>query len=509
MESRGMPDIDRPKHSPLHTTAWMLTATLMLARLLPAALQPGMFFDGVTHATIARNMAAGEGDFWHPVLFGPKCDYHEQPTLAFWLESLLFRALGDHFWVEKLYSVLLAIGTAAIIAGIWRQLLRDRPELRDCSWLPVALWVCLPSWAWMYDSNMLENTLGFFALASVYASLRAASSPRAWLAWTAAAALSLIAAVLSKGPVGMFPLITPLVIAVTMRRAQASRMLVIAEGLLLLSLLGMGLLMLQHGAHDYLTTYFHDQVVSSLTGQRETVHSRLGRLNILWQMAGQLIVPALAAAGLIAWARRRLTPGLDDYPRPELLFCVLTAASASLPIAISPKQSGHYAFPSYSLYALAFAIWCVPAVIALFGVVADQSTVAAPISRAHRRLRGIALAGGAMILIATCFLAGRPHRDKDIYHDTLVMGHLVPRQSTINLAAELSDDYAIQMYLARWDGIVPNRGTATCEYCLAASDATPPAGYTAVAADLRRYRLFERSDTTPDRVGLGEKPSRH
>ena len=59
-----------------------------------------------------------------------------------------------------------------------------------------------------------------------------------------------------------------------------------------------------------------------------------------------------------------------------------------------------------------------------------------------------------MILIATCFLAGRPHRDKDVYHDTLVMGHLVPRQSTIGLAAELSNDYPIQMYLARWDGIV-------------------------------------------------------
>ena len=219
-----MSTINRPQRSPLHTTAWMLTATLMLARLLPAALQPGMFFDGVTHATIARNMAAGEGDFWHPVLFGPSCDYHEQPPLAFWMESRLFSLLGDHFWVEKLYSALLAIGTA-ILAATWRLLLRDRPELRDCSWLPVSLWVCLPSWGWMYDSNMLENTLGLFAIASVYASLRAANSPRAWLGWTAAAQAAGLTghAVLSKGPVGMFPLVTPLVIAVTLRRGQMQR----------------------------------------------------------------------------------------------------------------------------------------------------------------------------------------------------------------------------------------------------------------------------------------------
>ena len=73
-----------------------------------------MFFDGVTHAAIARNMAIGVGDFWHPV-FSPAdgTGYHEQPPLGFWLESLLFRALGDHFWVEKLYSALTGVLTAA------------------------------------------------------------------------------------------------------------------------------------------------------------------------------------------------------------------------------------------------------------------------------------------------------------------------------------------------------------------------------------------------------------
>ena len=237
-----------PTKSPLHTTAWMLTATLLLARLLPAALQPGMFFDGVTHATIARNMAIGEGDFWHPVLFGPACDYHEQPTLAFWLESLLFRLFGDHFWVEKLYSAMLAVGTAAIIAVIWRRLLRDRAELANCSWLPVAIWACLPSWAWMYDSNMLENTLGLFALASVYASLRAANSQGAWLAWTAAAAICLAAAVLSKGPVGVFPVVTPIVIGFTLGRKQFRKMVVLQEGLLLVFFLAFGVLLAQRGA---------------------------------------------------------------------------------------------------------------------------------------------------------------------------------------------------------------------------------------------------------------------
>ena len=113
-----------------------------------------------------------------------------------------------------------------------------------------------------------------------------------------------------------------------------------------------------------------------------------------------------------------------------------------------------------------------------------------------------------MVLIATCFLAGRPHRDKDIYHDTLVMGRLVPRQSTIGLTADLSDDYPIQMYLARWDEIVARHSAAMNEYCLAAIDAPTPPGYTPISADLHRYRLFERTAAATARVGLGDTPSR-
>jgi hypothetical protein len=264
-----------------------------------------------------------------------------------------------------------------------------------------------------------------------------------------------------------------------------------------------------------LSTYFHDQVVSSLTGQRELVHSRLGRFNILWQMMGQLIVPTLIAAGLIAWARRRLPARHEAQPtelvppNAAFLFCLLTAASASLPIAISPKQSGHYAFPSYTFYALALAVWCAPAIMSLFCPAADRSPSIASLGRAHRLLRRFAMACTALVVITTSFLAGRPHRDKDVYHDTLIVGRLVPPQSTIGLTPELSADYPIQTYLARWDGIVANHSSGAHEYCLASIDAAPPPGYTPVTADLRRYRLFERANAAPQRIGLGGTLSRH
>ena len=56
--------------------------------LFPVVLLRGMSLDGVTYATIARNMAVGIGDFWHPyytaTLLHP---FHEQPPLAFSLEG--------------------------------------------------------------------------------------------------------------------------------------------------------------------------------------------------------------------------------------------------------------------------------------------------------------------------------------------------------------------------------------------------------------------------------------
>lgn len=514
------PHTTPPHTTPLHTTAWMLTATLLLVRLLPAALQPGMFFDGVLHATIARNMAAGEGDLWRPVWFGPKCDYHEQPTLAFWLESLFFRVFGDHFWVEKLYSVLLAIGMAGLIAATWRHLLRDRPLLARCSWLPIVLWASLPGWAWIYDSNMLENTLGLFALASVYALLRAADSPRLWLAWTAAAAGCLTAAVLSKGPVGLYPLAAPLCLALTLERERARRMLAIGEGFLLMFLLFFGLLLLQNGAHEYLTKYFQIQVVSSLAGARETVHSAFGRFYIIREILQQVKNPLLIALGLFYWQSRRTGHGFrrqigaDTAPlKSPIWFCSLMAACASLPIIVSPKQFSHYAFPSYPFYAMALGLWCVPTVLALFardreGAVAAEDPLDMRLSRSHRRLRWLAGGAAAIVVLATCFLAGRPHRDFDVYHDTLAIGRIVPAKSRIRLQPDMSLDYAMQCYLGRWCDIASGATYVEAKYCLGPPAAPDPPGYRAVPADLRHCKLFARIDTNSARLTLGDHPPR-
>ena len=57
-----------------------------------------MTWDGVLYATIARNMADGTCGPWEPMVSETFMrHFHEHPPLAFWLEAVFFRMLGDHF----------------------------------------------------------------------------------------------------------------------------------------------------------------------------------------------------------------------------------------------------------------------------------------------------------------------------------------------------------------------------------------------------------------------------
>src|SRR6185295_8024069 len=127
----------------------LLTAAIFAAALVPRLVHRGMFLDGVTYAAIARNLAEGRGRFWEPFYTATIYPaFHEHPPLAFWLQSLWFRVLGDHWYVERLYCLAAAMLIAALIAVTWRAIYADAAaeygERRDQEWLPIALWMVVP-----------------------------------------------------------------------------------------------------------------------------------------------------------------------------------------------------------------------------------------------------------------------------------------------------------------------------------------------------------------------------
>ncbi|MFW7379491.1 MAG: hypothetical protein ACOH5I_11830 [Oligoflexus sp.] len=88
----------------------LLTLGLISLTLLPNLLTQGMFFDGLTYAAISRNLVDGLGPIWqthYTDSLYPR--FYEHPPLAFYLQSLAFRLLGDQFYVEKLRAAGLGI----------------------------------------------------------------------------------------------------------------------------------------------------------------------------------------------------------------------------------------------------------------------------------------------------------------------------------------------------------------------------------------------------------------
>jgi hypothetical protein len=556
----ALPQADR---SSVAVTGWLFTAALMALRLLPGLAQPGMFFDGVTYATISRNLSIGIGDLSHPSFVPGDSGFYDSPPLGFLLQAGFFRALGDHYWIEKLYSALTGVVTAALIVAIWKRLVGHRDDLRGLSWLPVALWVAVPGWGWMYSNNMLENTLGMFAVLAVYAALRVSQCPvgnglRAVpgamasvgssgaperhrgrslqrsarpLAWLIVAAAAILAAVLSKGPVGLYPLATPLVAYVALRRVTFVRALVESIALVALFCAMIGLVYRLPGASGYFDKYLHGQVLAAMQGRREVVNSILGRFDILWKVVQQIILPLAIAAGLIWTARRRGRESCSACPeqtadrqcddqrtekdsrpllrdqrpegetptlQPAIAFCILTGISASAPIVASLKQSGHYAFPSYAFYALGLALWCAPAVTHL-------STAASPaqLIRRHHVLRFTSIATLVALAIASCVLVNRPRRDGEAYRDALALGRVLPKATVIGISRDLAADFPLLTNLARWDFIGGDPATEGHRFLLARNDDPLPAGYVEVSTEMSRYRLFERtavaaSGTKPD-----------
>ncbi|HEV3138148.1 MAG TPA: glycosyltransferase family 39 protein, partial [Pirellulales bacterium] len=376
------------------------------------------------------------GDAWHPTVTSTFLrDFHEHPPLAFWLESILFRIVGDHFWVERVYGLIIWLLTGTVLVNLWRHLLRDNARAAACAWLPIVLWI--PCCYWSVRHNMLENTLTLFSTLSVYASLRAVGSSHRWLAWMALAGLAMLASFMTKGPVGLFPAATPAIAWVAIRRAPWPKAVLIQAGLLCCFAGSLGLLLTSEQAREYLGMYWQQQVLASMRGQRETVISGDGHFRILILMVRELAMPTVMACGVMLLARKqRVAEALRPALSGPRWFCLLTALSASLPIVVSPKQHGHYATPSWPFFSFALALWCLPAMLDLL-----PSLTWLARSRPQMLLRSIAGAVVGCTALIAVLGYGKCCRDQTVI------------EAVDRVAQYVGPDTVVQAPLGSWESL--------------------------------------------------------
>lgn len=390
----------------------LLVAALTALLTLPRLLSRGMFVDGMVYATIARNLAMGVGTPWH-VSFTPSMfsEFVEHPPLGFWIQALFFRVLGDGTAVESVFSATMGLAFVGALSLVWRSLPLGK---KVGFWWPWLLLLAMPLVTWGFDNNLLENIVGVFTSLAVAAALQGVFSLR-WerqVLWGVAAGLGVAAGVLTKGPVALFPLATPVIAALFLREARrtSAALTTVAMGLALLAI-GIVLWNVDEAA-AYLHTYFEQQVSASVRGERFTRSSRWYIIRKIFEEA--LLGPAVVSAG-VAVLTRHWRLSIDRYT----LCLGAIALSASLPIAISPKQNAFYLLPSLPLFAA-----CIAAAFRSAGQTLQDRAAATP----HRQ-RMIHRAGWVMGLLAVIGLVGGRHlilNHPDFHRDFTVQPLAIP-----------------------------------------------------------------------------------
>jgi 4-amino-4-deoxy-L-arabinose transferase-like glycosyltransferase len=417
-----------------------LAAAICLALILPRIAQPGMFVDGVTYAVLARNLAAGVGSFWAPSFSTTVYPvFHEQPPLGIALESLAFRLLGDHLYVERLFSILVFALTAVLIVRLWRRLL---PAAFD--WLPLLFWVVPSIVTWGAINNMLEATQALFTTLAVLLLVDAMLAERSGrtLIGAAVAGLTVIAAVLTKGPVGLFPLVVPGLTLLIARRGPTSTkrlVLVWTTVLAVTGAAGTAIYAIPEARHA-LSEFARTHVVPALQGERGLPRrsfdiARHFTLGIVARMS------VLLALLWLIRPRSREVPGVR-WQVASFFFGV--ALVASLPLLASPVLAGHYFIPSVPLFALAVATVALPAVQA-YRERTDGYARFIPTAI------GVALAALAVMVPLVRGPMGK--RDADLIQALRAIAPNLPRGGTIGTCASAAEDWGLHNYLQRFSRV--------------------------------------------------------
>lgn len=437
-----------------------LLIVIALAALswLPNLFTKGMFVDGVYDALLAHNLHTGVGCFWAPQTadyMHPA--YWDNPQLSAYFLSLWYKVFGDVFWVEKLYSLFCALVQLVLIAAAWRIYFSTNPAIKKYGWLPCLLFLLIPLTSWGYSSNLMENTMSIFTTAAVVSFLLFLRTGTSLLAYSTIGGALIFLALITKGPVALFPLAAPFFFIWIERQFSWQKITayLFLQGLIMVALFA---LVFNSGAPKlFLQNYLDVQLLRAIKPQGGSGPLHFG---IFVQLLLALI-PLLVLALLSMLAdRKRLSSEKSLFP--VALVFILIGLSASAPIALSAKQNKHYLLPSLPLFALGFACLVLPLINWL--------------QQKWQQYNNASLLNSAkaicLLLITACFIysgvnAGNYSRDKDLLTDIENIQPLLKAEKVMRTDWTVYDDWALRANLNRlYDKKIcmPNEPSATNFY---------------------------------------------
>ena len=416
---------------------YLLAAGVYLIIVCKDLFSNGMFLDGLIYSTVSKNLANGLGTFWNPH-FTATClsDFHEHPPLAFGIQSIFYRILGESRYVDKLYSLLTVIIAGYIIVRIWKNL-----GYRN-GWLPLFIWILTPTVFWASYNDLLENTLTVFTSLSVLFCLKNQKDNNYFFIFLSGLMLSM--GFLTKGFVAFFPWTFPFFLWFFLKQKTFGKMAIESALILVFTLTPLILLVLfVPDAGPSLKKYIDGQVINSLKNI-VTVDSRF---DIIKRLFFELIPSVCLCIMFVIWVRLKKNPAIltkENFAKTGVF--VSLGLTGVLPIMISLKQSGFYIVPSYPFFAIATAVFIYPFIDSL-------------IIRMNYESKGFMffkwIGYGLIItgIILSLSSANKFSRDKDKITDTYLIMPEIPKGTVINIAPGMYEDWSLHAYYGRFKNI--------------------------------------------------------
>jgi 4-amino-4-deoxy-L-arabinose transferase-like glycosyltransferase len=419
-------------------TFWFFTISVGALLILPLLVKQSMFLDGITYASISRNLSMGSGSWLKPhytqTLYPA---FFEHPPLVFQIQSIFFTIFGDTLWTERIYTLFTTILTGFGIHILW-QLTSPKP-FRSFSWLPVLVWITVPIIFWSYRNNMLENTVSIFVLFAVFFIVKSSFSRR-WL-YLALGALMVLFAVLSKGPVGLFPLVTPIVYQLTTKKTSFLQSLV-STGVLISFLLTGFILLFQifPGSLENISHYLDQQLLPALKNEREIKTNN--HFYIVQGLFLEILIPLLLT--LFVFLKNRLRNSVPiSIPKRISFFYLVMGLSASIPLMITLKQSRAYLVPSIPFFAIAFAFGLIPYL--------SRSLVHIP-QKTGKIFKWVVYGLMFVSIVLTLLQTNTYGKDEPLVKDVQKIMQIIPEGSVIS-GPDLCENWSLVAYLNRYASI--------------------------------------------------------
>src|SRR5262249_43417360 len=196
-----------------------------------------------------------------------------------------------------------------------------------------------------------------------------------------------------------------------------------------------GLLLAVPAARDSLAKYFDQQIVTSLAGQREVSGTSFA---IVIELIQGVWLPMAVAAALFPGLARGWAAPLDRDRRLAIVFTII-GLSGTLPILISPKQTGHYLMPAVPFYGIAAAALVAATARALEHRLSDAG------GARTLRLMAALVALGAVAAIWIPAIERDRVRLADL--DRIAAG--APRGQTVRLCPAANADWLLHAWMQR------------------------------------------------------------